>query len=302
VALVTLTTDFGTTDGYAGAVKGVLAARAPSARTLDLAHDVPPGDVAAAAWLLARAVPFFPPATIHLAVVDPGVGTARRRLLMDAAGRILIGPDNGVFSLVLRALGEPLQAVALDPERLPPPPARSVVFEGRDVFAPAAAEVANAIASAPAASADGSLGGRAGRPGAPDAPAPDLTRWGCPVDDWIRLPWPEPLRDGDGWLGEVVTVDRFGNAVTNLTRAHGGGVLEAAGAVVPRGRAYADAGAGEALALEGSSGLIEIAVNGGSAARVLGLRVGTAVRLAPPTAGPVGRGRAERAITTDRSA
>ena len=260
-ALVTLTTDFGTADGYAGAVKGVLAARAPGARLLDLAHDVPPGDVTAAAWLLARAVPFFPPGTVHLAVVDPGVGTPRRRLLLDVAGRVLVGPDNGLFSLVVRALGEPRRAVALDPSRLPPPPARSVVFEGRDVFAPAAAELANAMAGGP-----------------PEAL--DLTRWGAPVQDWVRLPWPEPVRDGGGWRGEVVSVDRFGNAITNLTPAHGGGPLEVAGAVVARGRAYADARRGEALALEGSSGLLEIAVNGGSAARSLGLGAGATVRLA----------------------
>jgi hypothetical protein len=280
-ALVTLTTDFGTADGYAGAVKGVLAARAPGARLLDLAHDVPPGDVAAAAWLLARAVPFFPPGTVHVAVVDPGVGTPRRRLLLEVAGRVLVGPDNGLFSLVVRALGEPRQAVALDPARLPPPPASSVVFEGRDVFAPAAAELANAMAGAPGRGP--AAPGRAGPVPAPAAgtpETPDLTRWGAPVRDWVRLPWPEPVRDGDGWRGEVVSVDRFGNAITNLTPAHGGGPLEVAGAVVARGRAYADAGRGEALAVEGSSGLLEIAVNGGSAARSLGLGVGAPVRLA----------------------
>ena len=273
-ALVTLTTDFGTADGYAAALKGVLATRAPAARVLDLAHDVPPGDVTAAAWLLGRSVPFFPPGTVHLAVVDPGVGTGRRRLLLEVAGRVLVGPDNGIFSLVMRRLGGPRQAVALDPARLPAPPGTSAVFEGRDVFAPAAAEIANAIASA--------------------ATVPELVRWGEPIEEWIRLPWPEPVQEDGGWRGEVLAVDRFGNATTNLTPEYGPGPLHVAGVVVRRGRSYADAREGEALVLEGSSGLLEVAVNRGSAAQALGIAAGTPVRLASPAAPAVLPGRRSR--------
>ncbi|MFN2433283.1 MAG: S-adenosyl-l-methionine hydroxide adenosyltransferase family protein [Gemmatimonadota bacterium] len=262
--LVTLTTDFGTADGYAAAVKGVLAAAAPRARIVDLSHEVPAHDVSAGAWLLLRAAPFFPAGTIHLAVVDPGVGTHRRGLLVELAGQLFVGPDNGLFSLLpLRLPGSP-RTVALERGRFPPRPGASVVFDGRDLFAPAAAALANALAGEPA-DAVRNL---------------DLAAWGRPIDDWTRLAWTEPRAEGRDWVGEVVRIDRFGNAITSLTPAHGRGPLQAAGRTISRGRAYADAAGGEPVALEGSSGFLEIAVRTGSAAERLKLRLGDAVRLA----------------------
>lgn len=255
--IVTLTTDFGTADGYAGAMKGVLSALAPRARILDLSHELPAHDVTAGAWLLLRAVPFFPPGTVHLAVVDPGVGSRRRGLVLEIGGHYCVGPDNGIFSLLPARLGGPLRAVVLDRARIPALPSTSAVFEGRDVFAPAAAVVVNDLAVGEV----------------------DLARLGEPIEDFTRLPWTEPRPRGEDWLGEVVRVDRFGNAITNLTPAHGAGPLAAGGRRVSRGRAYADAPPGAAIALEGSAGFLEIAVNQGSAARELGLEVGSPVEL-----------------------
>jgi hypothetical protein len=263
--LITLTTDFGTADGYAAAIKGVLAQHAPGVRLLDLSHDVAPHDVTGAAWLLLRAAPFFPPETIHLAVVDPGVGGRRRPLILELGGQFFVGPDNGIFSLVPHRFVGPWRGVALERPRVPALPSSSAVFEGRDVFAPAAAAVANALLERAAE-------------GVRSQPL-DLSGFGDPITDWVRLPWKEPRRDGDEWVGEVLRVDRFGDAVTNLTPGHGPGALMVGALVIPRGRAYEDVPPGTPLALEGSSGFLEVALNRGSASAKLGLAVGDAVRL-----------------------
>ena len=262
--LVTLTTDFGTADGYAAAVKGVLSTRAPRARLLDLSHDVRAHDVAGAAWLLLRAAPFFPPATIHLVVVDPGVGSARRGLVLEIGGQFFIGPDNGVFSLLPHRFVGPWRGVALDRERFAMP-APSPVFEGRDVFAPVAAALVNALAER---AAEG-----------PRSVPLDLSPFGDPITDWQRLPWPEPRREDAGWVGEILRVDRFGNAVLNVTPEHGAGPLEVMGRMIPRGRTYAEVPPGTPVAVEGSSGFLEIAVNMGSVSELLALAVGDPVLL-----------------------
>jgi S-adenosylmethionine hydrolase len=274
---VTLTTDFGTADGYTAAVKGVLMSRAPAARLLDLSHDLRPHDVIGAAWLLLRAVPFFPPETIHLAVVDPGVGSARRALLLEIGGQFFVGPDNGLFSLIPHRLAGPWRGVALDRARFPTWASSSAVFDGRDLLAPAAASLANALAERAA--------------GGPRTLPLDLSPFGDPVAEWERLPWSEPRPEGADWVGEVVRVDRFGNAVLNLTPAHGPGPLEVKGRVIARKRVYADVPSREPVALEGSSGFLEIAVNQGSASEELGLAVGEPVRLRPEAGGTGGRER-----------
>jgi hypothetical protein len=263
--LITLTTDFGDADGYAGAMKGVLSLRAPEARILDLSHGVAPHDAAGAAWLLLGAAPFFPPETIHLAVVDPGVGTPRRPLLLELGGQFFVGPDNGIFSLLPHRFVGPWRGVALERSRIPGLPSSSAVFEGRDVFAPAAAAVANALIERAAE-------------GMRTVPL-DLESFGDPITDWVRLPWDEPRRDGEDWVGEVLRVDRFGNAVTNLTPEHGPGPLAVAGQIVARGRTYGDVALGQLVALEGSSGFLEIALNRSSAGRELGVAVGDPVRM-----------------------
>ena len=243
--LVTLLTDFGTADGYVGEMKGVLATLAPEVTVLDIAHDVTPHDVDGARLALARYWRRFPAGTVHLVVVDPGVGGARRAIALESEGRLLVGPDNGVLSPALLHAGA--RCVSLDI-----PPSAAPTFHGRDVFAPAAAQLA--------------LGASIETLGA-ELSNPEVRRT------------PEALRRDDGGVqGEVITVDRFGNAVTNLLALRGGEV-EVEGLTLPVRRTYADSLSGEPTALVGSSGLVEIAVRDGSAAELLGLRRGVGVVL-----------------------
>lgn len=241
--LITLLTDFGTADGYVGEMKGVLLARAPDAMLVDITHEIPAQDVELARLTLARVWRRFPLGTVHLVVVDPGVGTDRAALAVKSDGRLLVGPDNGVLSPALLVAGA--CAVALEV-----PPNASASFHGRDVFAPAAASLALGASLE-------SLGGVASRP-------------------TIRRT-PEPHRIDDGVLaGVVISVDRFGNAITNLVALRAG-VLEVTGATLPLRRTYSDVSPGEPLAIVGSSGLIEIAVRDGNAARQLNLTRGSPV-------------------------
>jgi hypothetical protein len=241
--VITLLTDFGTADGYVGEMKGVLLARVPDAMLVDITHEIPPQDVDAARLTVARVWRRFPAGTVHLVVVDPGVGTERSALAVNSDGRWLVGPDNGVLSPALLASGALAVALAV-------PPGASPSFHGRDVFAPAAAALALGSALA-------SLGGA--------------------VTDPVIRRTPEPHRIEDGVLaGVVILIDRFGNAVTNLVGLRAG-VIETAGKTLPLCRTYGDVEPGKPLAIIGSSGLIEIAVRDGSAARSLSLTRGTRV-------------------------
>lgn len=267
--IVTLTTDFGTSDAFVGVMKGVLLGIAPDARLVDLTHDVPPQDVAAAAHLLRGAVPYFPDGTIHVAVVDPGVGTPRRALVVATRRALFVGPDNGVLGLAApRADVRGIWDVSRSRHRLP---AVSRTFHGRDVFAPIAARLACGME--------------------PSALGPRLRTM-------QRLPPLRVRRVRGRATGEVVWVDRFGNLVTNLTaadvatvapeprrrgafRTHGfraRGVSVTIGDVVlPLLASYADASSGTPLALVNSNDLVEIAVSGGSAADRLGIGRGARV-------------------------
>jgi S-adenosyl-L-methionine hydrolase (adenosine-forming) len=241
--IVTLLTDFGTADGYVAELKGVLLSAAPEAALVDLTHDVPPHDVEAARLALARCWRRFPAGTVHLVVVDPGVGSARAALAVESDGRFLVGPDNGVLSPALLLAGA--RAVAL-----PVPASASPTFPGPDVFAPAAARLATGVA---------------------------LDALGRTFETPVVRRTPEPHRRDDGALvGEVIAVDRFGNAVTNLIGVRGGAV-EIAGRRIPVQRTYADVPSGALTALCGSSGLIELAVRDGSAAREHGLARGSGI-------------------------
>ena len=243
-ALVTLLTDFGTADGYVAEMKGVLMTGARDATLIDISHALPPQDVDAGRLALARYWKRFPEGTIHLVVVDPGVGTGRAALAVESQRRYLVGPDNGVLSPALLAPGVRVVRLAV-------PTDISSTFHGRDVFAPAAVHLA------------------LGQP---------FDALGAPVTDPVIRRTPEAHRAADGSLaGQVVTIDRFGNAITNLLGVKAG-VVVVAGRTVPVRRIYADVAPGEPLALVGSSGLLEIAVRDGSAAAVLGL-----VRGAPVT-------------------
>jgi S-adenosylmethionine hydrolase len=259
--LITLTTDFGAGSGYPAQMKAVLLSALPGARLVDVSHEVPRHDVLAGALLLEACLPWFPADAVHLAVVDPGVGTERRALCVrDADGRTLVAPDNG---LLTPFLGDGARAFAIEPGRAVPPP-RSATFHGRDLFAPAAAFVA-----------------RGGDPAA----------LGPAVADPVRLPWPAAVRRGEELAGETLAADSFGNLVTSI-REHdlaGAPVVraEAGGRPVRWVRTYGEASAGEVVALVGSGGRVEIAVREGSAAAVLGAVRGASVRLV--------LGRAERA-------
>ena len=252
MARVTLLTDFGTRDGYVGAMKGVLTTLAPEVMLDDAGHEVPRGDVAGAARSLAAYWNRFPGGTVHLVVVDPGVGTDRRPLALEADRHFVVAPDNGVVSRVLDQ-ARSWQAVELsNPDLFPQ--ARSRTFHGRDLFAPAAAHLAR--------------GG-------------DLLSLGSPVEDPVRIPEPEPTLTGAEAVGEVVQVDRFGNLITNLPgeAARWSPWIEVEGTRVPTAGTYGEVASGEALALENSEGRLEVAVRDGSAAVVLGLAPGAQVRV-----------------------
>ena len=248
MTLITLLTDFGTTDSYVAEVKGVLLSRALAAVLVDVSHAVPPGDVRSAAYLLGRTWHRFPAGTVHLVVVDPGVGTSRAALALRAHGHCFVGPDNGVFTAVLH--DAEVAAVALGT-----PPGASPTFHGRDVFAPAAAALAQGASLS-------SMGQRFA--GIPE-----------------RLAYTAPRYEGKTLVGEVVYVDRFGSLITNLTP----GLVPAYATleveeldIGPLKQTYNDVATGGLLAYVGSGGAIEIAVRNGSAARRLGIGMGGRVR------------------------
>ena len=249
---ITLLTDFGTRDGFVGAVKGVVASLAPGVLVDDIAHDLPAGDVRAAARALPRYWRRYPEGTVHLVVVDPDVGTGRRALACSAAGRFLVAPDNGVLTPFLATSGSRCFEIEVA-ER---PTHVSSTFHARDVFAPVAAALAS---------------GRS------------LRDVGPALEDPVLLPEPEAVRRGATCLGSVVCVDRFGNATTNLPSgwAKPMGIVEVAGLHLALHATYGDVATGEALALVDSEGWIEVAVRDGSAAERFGLEAGTPVTLTP---------------------
>jgi S-adenosyl-L-methionine hydrolase (adenosine-forming) len=251
MAIVTLTTDFGTADGYVGAMKGVILEIAPGTTIVDITHDVPAQDVAAAAFALAQAAPRFPPGTIHLAVIDPGVGGRRREVVLDDGRHLWVGPDNGVFSLAAPNVRSGFQISAPGFRCDPIAP----TFHGRDIFAPAAARLAAGAAAAdagPPVQLEGTLGAR-----------PLLMSHG-----------------GRQVTGHVVHVDRFGNLVTDIPAdAMPEHPVVRIGTVEIRTvrLTYTDVGKGEVLAYIGSGGTLEVGVRDGSARDALTVGRGAAV-------------------------
>ncbi|HVX38810.1 MAG TPA: SAM-dependent chlorinase/fluorinase [Gemmatimonadaceae bacterium] len=244
---ITLTTDFGTADGYVGEMKGVLVSRAPDAQLVDITHEIPPQDVERARLTVARTWRRFPAGTVPLVVVDPGVGSARAALAVASDGRFLVGPDNGVLSPALLAPG----ARAVE---LPTPRGASATFHGRDVFAPAAAALACGVS---------------------------IETLGIECSSPIIRRTPEAVRRADGAIdGEIIILDRFGNAITNVLGLRGG-VVEIGELRLPLRRTYAEVAPGEPVCVVGSSGFIEIAVRNGSAAERLGLVRGAPIIVRP---------------------
>lgn len=246
--IITLTTDFGTSDGYVASVKGVMLGLAPGTTIIDVTHDIPPQDIQHAAFVLWQTLPWFPAGTIHVAVVDPGVGTARRILAARCRDQVVLAPDNGLLSFVLDEW-PPTEIHSVTSEQFLLP-RQSDTFHGRDVFAPVAAHVANGLS---------------------------ISKLGAEIGSWQRLPVPLRAEQSDGELaGSVVHVDHYGNLVTNirhdqLDEKSYRQMLIMVGNQTIRGigRTFADAAPGELVAYCGSTGLLEVAVNGGSAARVL---------------------------------
>lgn len=259
--VIALLTDFGLRDHYVAAMKGVMLGVCPDATLVDISHDVPPHDVRAGARVLASCYAYFPTGTVFVAVVDPGVGSARRGLAADVGDYRLVGPDNGLLSAVL-AERPPTRVVELS-ERAYARPTVSRTFEGRDRFAPAAAWLAKGVA---------------------------LTSLGRPLEGYERLAWPAPVASPDGLAGVVDHVDRFGNLVTNLERpqverlACDGAIdLRIAGRQVSRlVTTYSDVAPGDLCALFGSTDRLEVAVNGGPAAEQLQAGSGSPVSVRRP--------------------
>lgn len=257
--LLTLTTDFGLRDAYVAAMKGTILAINPEAHLIDISHEITPHDVMEAAFVLGQAVPYFPPGTVHLVVVDPGVGTARRPVALRHDDQFFVGPDNGLFALLL-ANDAPDELVVLDQPAFWRVPDQCETFHGRDVFAPVAAHLA---------------AGRA------------LREVGAPIEALHPLLWALPIDDHQGVRGWIVHVDHFGNCITNIPRASFETLRDGRALKCYVGNAilnevhptYGAIETGEPLLLFGSSDFLEIAVNAGNAAHLLDIRKGTPVNV-----------------------
>lgn len=263
VTIITLLTDFGTADYFVAAVKGVILAGNPTANIVDITHDIPPGDIEAAAFTLLAACPSFPDGTIHVAVVDPGVGSARRPILMKLGEQFFIGPDNGIFSYVCdnnENQGVTAEMFHLTNAKYFRDPV-SATFHGRDVFAPVAAALSNGVKPA---------------------------QLGTSISDIVRLSPLRPTTSRDGRLqARIIHIDRFGNCVTNITQNQLTAKMIAAGATLRlKGKSvksfrnyFAEeaSGKGRVFGIWGSAGFLEIAAANESAAKLLKARRGDAV-------------------------
>jgi S-adenosyl-L-methionine hydrolase (adenosine-forming) len=259
MTVITLTTDFGLRSGFAGVMQGVIYNMAPQVKIVDISHFVPPQDVREGAYTLERAVPFFPEGTIHVYVVDPGVGTARRPLAARLGNHFFVGPDNGLLTrLIEEAEGsrQQIEFVHLDrPQFWRPQISRT--FHGRDIFAPVAAHLAN------------------------DVPLHEL---GTLISDPVRLPFPRPQQTETGWTAHVISIDTFGNLTTDLP----GSALSNAANIGFRlkgvevngiSNSYGDRPAGEIVAVIDSEEFVEIAVVNGNAAQKLNAKAGDEVEV-----------------------
>ena len=256
MGVITLTTDFGTRDWFVGTMKGVILGVNPKVTLVDLTHEIPPGDIRAGAFAVSSSCRFFPKGSIHVAVVDPGVGSSRRAVAVKTKNGYFIGPDNGVLSWALKR--EQVLAIHELKNRAYFLPAISATFHGRDAFAPAAAHLSRGL---------------------------PVSKLGPAMKDIVRLPWPEVSCARDRVKGEVIYIDRFGNAITNISDSALRKLASDTERLVLRGTTqicrvagfYSAVPSGGAVAVMGSSGFLEIAVNGGNAARKLKLRVGTRI-------------------------
>lgn len=253
--IVTLTTDFSTSDAYVGMMKGRILSIAPDVTVVDLAHDISPHDVFQAAFVIAGAYRYFPPNTVHVAVVDPGVGSERRRIALRCGSYIMVGPDNGIFSYAIRKEGK---CEIVEIHAPGPDDHTGMTFEGRDVFAPAAARIAAGAA---------------------------LSEIGVPAEEPMELSLPKPRLADDTLVGRVIYIDHFGNCITNIETQDLEGMegeisVSVAGQQIGgMHRTYSDVPVGEPVAVLGSLGHLEMAVNQGNLAEEINVDVGSPVRV-----------------------
>lgn len=255
-SVLTLLTDFGLQDPYVGSMKGVIAGIAPQVQVIDLTHLIPPQDIAAARFCLMQACSDFPQGTIHVAVVDPGVGGCRRAVAIQTAEAYWVGPDNGLFSGILEC-SPPLAAVALTRSQWWRSPSPSATFHGRDLFAPVAAHLANGVS---------------------------LDQLGDPISfsSLVTLDLLPCQSLPTGLRGSIQYQDHFGNLITTLPGCRvlaQGWQIRVGNQVIPMGLTFSSVSPGERVALIGSHGWVEIAVNQGHAGQSLGLSVGDPITL-----------------------
>lgn len=255
--IITLTTDFGTQDHYVSVMKAVMLDIIPDVRFIDISHEIPPQDVMAGAWVVRNSAPYFPPGTVHLVVVDPGVGTDRTPVAIKIKDQFFVGPDNGIFSLIGEEFG--YEAVKLEKEKFWRED-YSNTFHGRDIFAPVSAHLANGVS---------------------------LSELGNPLEKLVTYRWAIPISDKDGIQGWIVHIDRFGNLVSNIPSTLiketigdsrlkiyvGNTILDE---IVSTFAAVPD---GEPAAYIGSSDKLEIAINKGNAKQMLGVEKGAQVSI-----------------------
>ena len=258
--IVTLTTDFGLKDTYVAEMKAAVLCICPDAAIVDVTHEVGKFDVRMGAFMLASAAPYFPEGTVHVVVVDPGVGTSRRPIIVQTKQGFLVAPDNGVVALAAEAMG--IERVHEITSRRLMLPHVSGTFHGRDIFAPAAAHLANGV---------------------------EPRAFGPEISDLIKPPFTKVRRDSDALAGEVLHVDGFGNIITNIRDRD---VAHLRGSLIqvqlPQhklklklGKAYAEAKLNEPLALIGSHAYLEVALNQGSAAAKFQVKSGDKVTVSP---------------------
>lgn len=255
--IITLTTDFGLQDYYVSAMKGVILQQAPDARLIDISHEIPSQDIMAGSWVLKNSAMLFPPDTVHLVVVDPGVGTTRDPVAIKLGDQFFVGPDNGIFSLLTQ--DDEFEAVRLSDQsywRNDP----SSTFHGRDIFAPVAAHLCNGV---------------------------DLKKLGEPIDELQTYRWAVPIADKDGVQGWVIHIDKFGNLITNISASLVDEVIGSEDVKLYVGNTilheigdtFGAVAEGEPVAYIGSSGMLEVAINKGNAEQMLGVQKGAQISL-----------------------
>lgn len=255
--IITLTSDFGLQDHYVSAMKAAILGIAPEVRLVDVSHEIPAQDIMAGAWVIRNAAFMFPPGTVHLVVVDPGVGTDRKPIVLKVEDQYFVGPDNGIFSLLYDEFK--YKAIKLTNQKYWRKE-RSRTFHGRDIFAPVAAHLSNGVS---------------------------LKELGDPVKDLVTYHWAVPIGDKDGLQGWVIHIDRFGNLITNISeelleetigrrkvRIYVGNTM-----VDHLVNTFGDVLPGEPAAFIGSSGMLEIGINKGNAAKMLSVDKGAQISL-----------------------